>query len=185
MKRTAFPGRLRWVIPLLAIAALCGCPYSSAIPLSDPGGAELDPLLPGLWRMLDPETGEQATLSFLAFNDRELVACYADPETGRIGALALAGARVGPERFLSMRELGTDDPSWYLARYAVDGGRLTLRLVDDALFGGRAFASSAELRLFVAAHAADPRLYAADGQEASEMVLTRVTAADAAGGELE
>lgn len=160
---------------LLCVLLLAGCPLSSDQPLSDPGEARIDTGLVGAWTMKDPDTGEQRVFIFLAFNDHELVGFTpADPGPGE-DAFRVFTTVIGAETFLNVQELGTNDTGWSLLHYRIDGTRLVLTLVDDGLFGDRSFGSPAELRAFVQANLADPRLYASEGEERQDMILERAT----------
>jgi hypothetical protein len=170
--------RIRWAPPLLWALLLCGCPYSTEEPLSDPATAWIDPALVGAWRMQDAETGERQSVVFLPFNDHELVAYAPVDAPGETSLCRVFVTVIGRERFLNVRELGTDGTAWYFARYAVDGDRLVLHLVDDGLFGTRIFPSSQDRREFIRTHLDDPLLYAAEGEAPSAMLLERAEAAD-------
>jgi hypothetical protein len=166
---------LRQSWPLLAVLLIAGCPFASEHPLSDPSTALVDRALVGAWKAQDPDTGEWRVLTFLVFNDHELVGVTPADEKDRVDAYRVFVTPVGNERFLNVRELPGDTGGWYLVRYRIDADRLVLGLVDDGLFGDRAFAGSGELRDFVQRNLDDPRLYAASGEEREEMIWTRVT----------
>jgi len=164
---------IRWAFPLLAAFLLCGCPYSSKEPLSDPQSALIDPALVGTWRMQDTETGEWQGVTFLPFNDNEMVAYAPTDDPGEAGVCRVFVTMVGDERFVNIRELGTDSTEWYFARCTTEGNRLVLTLMDDNLFDARTFPSAQDRLEFVRAHLTDPRLYASEGDDPSEMILER------------
>jgi hypothetical protein len=166
--------RIRRAFTLLAVILLSGCPYSSDEPFSDPSSAAIDPSLVGTWRTRDSESEEWQGLVFLPFNDHEMVAWARDDATGEVSLSRLFLTAIGGERFLNIRELGSDDVPWYFARYTMDGNRCILRFVDDGLFGSRASGSAGDCREFIRTHLADPLLYAAEGREPLEMILERV-----------
>ncbi len=164
----------RAVVLAAAIALLAGCPYSSDEPLADPASAVIDRALAGTWRSEDPETHEKFTLTFTAFNGHEMVGFSNEGEEKPVSAFRLFATPIGGERFLNIQELKDDGaPQWYFARYRVSGDTLSLRMIDDALFGSKTFSSSQELRDFVAAHLTDPGLFGSPQDETPDLVLTR------------
>jgi len=165
--------RFRRAFPLLAALLLYGCPYASDEPLSDPSSAAIDPSLVGTWRTRDSASEEWQTLAFLPFNDHEMVAWARDDATGEVSLSRLFLTAIGGERFLNIRELGSDDVPWYFARCTMEGNRCILRFVDDGLFGSRASGSAGDRREFIRTHLVDPLLYAAEGREPLEMILER------------
>ena len=170
------PARLsRLARPVLACAALvlAGCPLVSDQPLSDPAAARVDPALVGAWNTKDPETGELHTLTFLAFNEHELVAFAPGISGGRVDAFRVFVTPIEGERFLNVQELGTGSSGWFLIRYRLEADRLVLSVIDEGLFEGRPFLSPQELAHFVSEHLADPLLYAAAGEVREDMVWER------------
>jgi hypothetical protein len=157
-----------------AILALAGCPLESDQPLSDPSSALVDAALVGAWRMRDSETGEWHRLTLVAFDEHELVAFTPGDAPDSIDALRVFITPVGDQSFMNLKELGSSSSGWYLARYAIDAGHLTLSVVDDSLFIGRSFASPQELHAFVETRLSDPRLYAGPGETPQDMVWERV-----------
>jgi hypothetical protein len=170
--------RLRWALPLLAVLLLCGCPYSSDEPLSDPSSAAIDPSLIGTWRTRDVESGKWQNLIFLQFNDHEMVSYAQGESPGEVSLSRLFLTVIGGERFLNVQELGADSAEWYFAHCALEGDRCILTFIDDGLFDSRVFGSAEERREFLRAHLADPRLYASQGEEPMEMILERVRNTD-------
>jgi hypothetical protein len=165
-----------WIaLPLLACAALAlaGCPLVSDQPLSDPEAARVDPALLGAWNTKDEETGESRTLTFLPFDEHELVGFAPGDSEGAVDAFRAFVTPIETERFLNVQELGSGSPGWFLMRYRVEADRLVLSVIDDGLFEGRQFASPQELQRFVSDHLADPRLYAVAGEEGEDMVWER------------
>jgi hypothetical protein len=165
-------------LPLLGVLMLYGCPYSSNEPLSDPQAAAVDPSLLGAWRTRDVESGAWHRITFLRFNEHEMVAYASGDSPDEASVSRVFVTTIGGERFLNFRELDGDDPPWYFARGTVDGGRCVLRFIDDGLFASRAFASAHDRREFIRAHLADPLLYAAEGEQPMEMILERVPVSD-------
>ena len=168
---------MRILAPLASLCLislmLAGCPLASHQPLSDPTQARIDRSLLGQWVMKDPETGEEHTLTILAFDEHAMVALLpADPGPGT-DAYRLFVTTVGSETFLNAQELGTTETDWTLVHYTVDGTRLVLSPVDDTLFSDRSFSTPAELRAFVQANLGNPRLYAAEGETRQDMILQR------------
>jgi hypothetical protein len=165
----------RFLLPplLMAILLLAGCPFSSDAPLSDPGSAVVDTALAGAWKVQDPDTGEVRIVSFKAFNEHELVGMTPGDAKDSIDAFRLFTTEIGTERFLNVQELGVDDTAWYLVRYRLDAGTLVMSVVDDTLFNGKSFATSAQLQDFLRQNLADPRLYAASGETRQDMVWER------------
>jgi hypothetical protein len=177
-RRSGARRRFRRAFPLLAVLLLCGCPYASDEPLSDPSSAAIDPSLLGTWRTRDSESEEWQSLVFLRFNDHEMVSFALGDSPDDVSLCRLFLTVIGGERFLNIRELESDDAPWYFARCTMEGDRCVLRFVDDGLFGSRAFGSAEDRREFVRTRLADPLLYAAEGREPSEMILERVRDAD-------
>jgi hypothetical protein len=171
--------RLCRAFSLFSVLLLCGCPFSSDEPLSDPPSAAIDPLLIGAWRTRNADSGEWQSLAFYPFNDHEMVSYAREDSTGEVSLCRLFVTSIGGERFLNVQELKEDGtPWWYFARYTIEGERCILRFVDDGLFDSRAFASAEDRRQFIRAHLADPLLYAAEGEEPEEMILERVPGTD-------
>lgn len=160
----------------LVVATLCGCPFSSDKPLSDPAAGAPDSRLFGTWKAQDPETGEWSSLTILAFNTREMVGFTHDKDPDKIDAFRLLPTTIGVEKFLSIKGLGGTDEGWYYARYEVAQENLRLKIVDDGLFGDRRFSTSRQLVDFIRQHLADPLLYTPAGDTPTEMVLERAAA---------
>jgi hypothetical protein len=159
----------------LATAVLAGCPLSSDKPLSDPQAARVDPDLVGTWQTRDPETGESNRLVLYAFDEHQVVGVAPETDSDRVNAFRLFSTWIGTEGFLNIQELGSEDHGWYFASYRVDGDRMILKVVEDALFEGRKFPSSEQLQDFIRQHLSDARLYASSGEgESPEMVWERV-----------
>jgi hypothetical protein len=170
--------RLRWALPLLAVLLLCGCPYSSDEPLSDPSSAVIDHSLIGMWRTRDEESGKWQNLIFLQFNEREMVSYAQGDSPGEVSLCRLFLTVIGGERFLNVQELGADSAPWYFAHCTLEGDRCILTFIDDGLFDSRVFGSAEERREFIRARLADPLIYAPKGEEPMEMILERVRNTD-------
>ena len=173
-RRSGAPRRLRRAFPLLAALLLCGCPYTSDEPLSDPSSAAIDPSLAGTWRTRGSESEEWQSLVFLPFNAHEMVSFAQGDSPGEVSLCRLFPTVIGGERFLNIHELWTKDEPWYFARCTMEGDRCVLGFIDDGLFDSRASGSAEDRREFIRAHLADPLLYAAEGQKPMEMILERV-----------
>ena len=77
---------------------------------------------------------------------------------------------IDTERFLNVQQLGAkENREWFFVHYRIDGDRLTLRFVEDELFGSTPFASTEALQGFVRTNLTDPRLYTSDDTERPEM----------------
>jgi len=161
----------------LAVATLCGCPFTADKPLSDPAVAVPDSRLLGTWKTQDPETGEWNSLTILAFNEHEMVGFAQEKDPGKVDAFRLFPTSIGADRFLSFQQLGGTDEGWYYARYEIAQDRLRLKIVDDNLFTDRKFAASSELTDFIRRHLSDPLLYAPDADQPSETLWARVNPA--------
>jgi hypothetical protein len=159
------------------IAALAGCPLSSDKPLSDPGAAAADPALIGTWKTRDPESGEWNQLTIFPFNAHEMVGFAPEKDSSKVSAFRLFVTSIGTQTFLNVQELGTDDSSWFFARYEIVQGRLRLSVVDDGLFEKRTFASSTDLLEFFRRHLSDPRLFTPEGDTPMESTWERLTPA--------
>jgi hypothetical protein len=164
----------RFGLLALLVLGLSGCPFTSRLPLSDPGSARPDSGIVGTWRTLDPESGEWNTISIFPFNDHEMVGFAPEGTGGKVDAFRIFPTAIGGESFLNFRQLGGEDEDWYFARYEVAGDTLRLKIVDDGLFEKRQFSASADLREFVRQHLSDPLLYAPDADQPSESVWERV-----------
>jgi hypothetical protein len=113
-------------------------------------------------------------LRIMTFDDRQMLAIAPESDPAKTSAMRLFQTKVGAEMFLNVQELGSGGGGWFFARYRLENDRLYMKIVDDELFKDRTFASSADLRSFVARNLADPRLYASSGDTPTEMVLERV-----------
>jgi hypothetical protein len=171
--------RRSWrVLPLLAVLLLGGCPYSSDEPLADPSSAIFDPSLIGAWQTRDEESDEWQRLTFSRFNERELVAWARDDASGEVSLSRLFLTEIGGQRFLNVRELGSDDAPWHFALCIMERDRCVLRFLDDGLFDSRTFGSAEERRQFIRTRLDDPLLYASDGGNPMEMILERARKTD-------
>jgi hypothetical protein len=160
-----------------AVMLLAGCPYAADQPLSDPSSAVPDRVLNGTWRSQDPESHEAFTLTFATFDEHEMVGFGRESgaEDKPISAFRLFVTPIGQETFLNVQELRDDaQPQWYFARYRVSGDTLSIRLVDDALFGSKSFPTREALQAFIRANLADPRLWGRPDDTTLDMVLRRV-----------
>ncbi len=161
---------------ITATLLLAGCPLVSDLPLSDPATARIDEALVGMWKAQDPDSGEWRRLTFLPFDEHELVGIAPADKADEVDAFRVFTTRIDGESFLNIRELGTGSSGWYLLRYVMDGKRLVMTLVDDGLFKDRTFAGSAELCEFVRRNASNPLLYEArPGEEGRDMVWERAS----------
>ena len=154
---------------------LSACPYTSDQPLSDPAAAALDRSLVGTWKMQDEESKEWQTLTFLSYDDRQMVAIANGGANEKTEAFRIFVTAIEGEHFLNVQQLGEDDSrQWNFARYSIRDGRMYLSLVDDALFASRSFASSEALQDFIRKNLADPKLYAGDDNEQPETAWEKV-----------
>jgi hypothetical protein len=166
--------RWKWIALAAAALLLAGCPYSADQPLGDPALAVPDRALAGAWQSEDPETHEKISFTFASFNKHEMVGFSRESEDKPISVFRLFVTPVGGEKFLNVQELRDDgEPQWYFARYRIVGDTLSLRLIDDALFGSKTFSTPEALLGFVRANLADPRLYGNPEDQTPDMVLTR------------
>ncbi len=155
---------------LLCTVLLAGCPYSSPVPLAEPGDIALDAGLFGNWIGVDTD-GDSLQISVFPFNQREYYV-----ET-RNHASPPARYRVFPFQveknlFLHVNELSADAaPEGYaFARYALSGDSdLSLRLVGDKIIPKNLTGSPDDLRVFLKEHVNDPGL----DDEESGLVLHR------------
>lgn len=148
---------IRWPLLFAAALLLSGCPYGSDFPLGSPADAVTDDALLGTWKST-VEDDEELTVTIRAAGDRQLLI------TAESESVPAFVTEMGGQRFLNIRE----QESYFFAQYRIEADRLRLRIVDDALFEGQAFSSAEELRDFVRANLADPRLYA--GEDCQEWV---------------
>ena len=161
--------RLRWAIPGCVLLIISACPYTSDQPLSDPAAAVVDRSLVGTWKTQDKESKEWQTLTFLSYDDRQLVAIADGGADEKLAAYRVFVTTIDAERFLNVQQLGEDESrQWTFARYRIRDGRMYLSLVEETLFESRSFASPEALRDFVRRNLADPRLYAGDNNEQPE-----------------
>lgn len=140
-----------WPLLFAAALLLAGCPYGSEFPLGSPEAAILDEALLGTWEAVDGED-EESPLTIRVSGDRQLLITQ---ESESIPAFV---SELEAERFLNIR----DAQQYFYARYRIQDDRLLLQIVDEELFEGTTFTSTEELRAFVRAHLADPRLYAGE-----------------------
>lgn len=61
---------LRFIIGMILIIAMTGCPYESSVPLSNSCNSTFDPALIGTW-VYPSMTGDKDTLEFMRFNEHE------------------------------------------------------------------------------------------------------------------
>lgn len=153
--------RAVWPVLMAAVLVLAGCPYSSKHPIGSRADAVRDNSLLGTWEAT--QENEKVTITIQGRVDTGYLITAegaGEEETTEIEAFVTA---VDGDKFLNLRETpGSQGEEWYFANYRIENGRLLLRLVDDALFESRSFASSEELRAFIRANLKDPRLYAGE-----------------------
>jgi hypothetical protein len=153
-------------LAILSLLVLAGCPLDSDFPLSDPASAAIDGELVGGWLAKDPESGESRRFTFLPFDEHELLGASQGEAADSVDAFRAFTTLIEGERFLNVRELGKGSSGWYILRYRIEGGKLSMSLVDDALFEGRSFSGPAELSAFLGRNLSNPRLYASGAGEA-------------------
>lgn len=158
------------------VLLLAACPYSSPWTLGDPEKAPLDNALIGSWNARDPDSNKLVTITFLPYNAHELVVFSRDAESasGKVEAYRAFVTVIDGVSFLNMQELG-EQPArdWSYASYHIDGTALSLRFVDDGLFGSRTFDSSGALREFIRKNLPSPALYVNENGKDAPMKLTR------------
>ena len=153
--------RTLWLALSAAVLVLAGCPYSSEHPIGSPADAVRDNSLLGTWEAT--QENEKLTIKIQGRGAAGYLITAegaGEEETADFEAYVTA---VDGQKFLNLRETpGSPGEEWYYANYRSEDGRLLLRLVDDALFESRSFASSEELRAFIRANLKDPRLYGSE-----------------------
>jgi hypothetical protein len=165
------------LLAIVAMFSLSGCPLVSEYPLSDPRAARVDDALIGSWRTRDLDEGEWKWLSFLPFDERELVGFATGDEEDTVDSIRAFTTTIDGIRFLNVRELGVHAGSsgWYILRYAIEGDVLAMTILDDALFEGASFAGPAELYEFVRSNLSNPLLFdPKSGEEQKDIVFERV-----------
>jgi len=159
------------------VLLLAACPYSSVWTLGDPAQAPMDSALVGDWNAQDPESKQVVTITFLPYNAHELVAFSrdADDPHGKVESYRAFVTVIDGVNFLNMQELGAQAArDWTYASYRIDGKNLSLRFVDDSLFGSRTFDSSEALREFIRRNLRSPGLYVSDNGQDTLMKFTRL-----------
>ena len=143
--------------------------------MSDPAAAMLDRSLVGTWKTQDKESKEWQSLTFLAWDDRQMVAIANGGPNEKVEAYRIFVTTIDREHFLNLQQLGEDENRpWNFARYSIRDGRMYLSLVDDALFESRSFDSPEALRDFIGKNLSDPRLYTRDDNEQPETAWEKV-----------
>ncbi len=155
---------------------LAACPYSSEWTLGDPAKAPMDSALVGEWNARDPESKQVVTITFLPYNTHELVAFSrdADDPHGKVDSYRAFVTVIDGVSFLNMQELGAQAArEWSYASYRIEGKTLSLRFVDDGLFGSRTFDSSEAFREFIRKNLKSPGLYVSDSGQDTLMKFTK------------
>ncbi|RLB05369.1 MAG: hypothetical protein DRG50_07340 [Deltaproteobacteria bacterium] len=166
------------VLLVLILPLLCGCPYSSDVPMSKSSKAKIDKELLGEWKFADEKEQGSGTISIRQFNDHELV-IYLLVEQSKGGEIEYEIYRafvtvIENENFLNFQkiEASPQSRSWTIINYIISGDTLKYRLVGDKLFNKlkKPITSSRALYRFVKRNLHNKDLY--DG---GFQVLKRVT----------
>lgn len=175
--RHSFSGCLRWALLSTALL-LSGCPYYAEHPLGSPADAVAAEDLVGTWRVVN-EDADPLVVVIRGAGDRKYLITAQEPGSEPFDPLPAFVSVLGGERFLNIWD---EEGQWYLAKCWIAGQTLRLKFLDDELLEPRTFASPQDLRQFVLAHLADPRLYGeADEPSIWDWVLEPVEPAPPAG----
>ena len=142
----------------LLLALLCGCPYSSPVPLAPAKDATFDESLLGRWHLKE----DKIDLLVLRFNENEyyleMTERKKEPKTTRFrGHLT----KVDGVSFLNVCPIDSadaDDRKWSFAAWAVKNGAFELKLIEDKLLK-EPFDKSADLVKAVKTRLKDPALF--------------------------
>lgn len=155
---------------LVLLTLATGCPFTSKMPLGEPGHHPLDARLIGLW--VGTDSGHDTLhIRAMPFNDAE----YYVELSERSGAPSRYRAfvfDVSGQPFLHINELTADlAPEEYcFARYTFSGdGDLSLRFVGEKIVPKALAAEPQSLAAFLGAHLNDPAL----DDDDSKLVLKR------------
>jgi hypothetical protein len=163
----------RYSIGLLFVLSIMplfwGCPYESTVPLDKSCKAKIDAELLGEWR--SAEKGKPSTIIIQQFNDHEFLVTATEDGKIQRELIRTFVTPVKDERFLNVQEIKAsgEERGWYIVRYAISGGTLTTRVVDDKLIT-KPFTSSRALYKFIKQNLENEALYG----DNSPMVFERV-----------
>lgn len=162
--------RIVLVLGALCLVFLAGCPYSSRVPLAEPGPKGLDSRLVGEWNGVDAK-GDSIRITVLPFNRSEY---YAELQegSGEASRFRAFGFEVGDARLLHVNEISADkEPQEYsFARYTFPGdAEMALTFLGDTLIPASLATDPRALRSFLREHLEDPAI----ADEASKLVLHR------------
>ncbi|MCP4665960.1 MAG: hypothetical protein GY849_06305 [Deltaproteobacteria bacterium] len=158
LKKSSLILCLLFIIPLL-----CGCPYSSNVPLSASEDAEIDETLLGDWTFVDKKGNretEGGVITFIRFNDHEyLLVMKKGDEIARMRAFV---TRIDGYQFLNWQEIkeyGRESRRYGFIEYKITSkNEVLLRTVEGELFDEE-FQSSEELFNFLKSNITNSKLY--------------------------
>jgi hypothetical protein len=123
--------------------------------------------------MRDRESGELVTLAFSATGAHEMDASALAETDTQESRYRVFVTWVGPAGFLNVQEIGGDEEGWYFVRYRVDGDRLFLHVVDEALFASVSSPTPEDLQRIILQHLEDPGLYGDEPGQSTEAIWER------------
>jgi hypothetical protein len=155
---------------LILLTLVTGCPFTSKVPLGEPGHHPVDARLIGRWVSANGD-GDTLRFTVLPFNDAEYYVEMSESkgESSRYRAFVFD---FQGQPFLHINELSKEPASkeYCFARYTLSGDRgLSVRFVGEKIVP-KAFATEPDsLAAFLAAHLNDPALDDSD----ANLVLER------------
>ncbi len=144
---------------LVLLTLATGCPFTSKMPLGEPGHHPLDARLMGLW--VSTNGGDDTLrITVIPFNDAEYYVELSEKngESSRYRAFVFD---VSGQPFLHINELSADPASreYCFARYTLSGDReLSLRFVGEKIVPKALATEPQSLAAFLGAHLNDPAL---------------------------
>jgi hypothetical protein len=148
-----------FAVSMVLLALATGCPFTSKVPVGEPGRRSFDARLIGSWTGVDHDR-DTVRIAVFPFNDAEY---YVELTEGG-GAPSRYRAFVfdaGGQPFLQINEISTDPaPEEYsFARYTLSGDReLSLRFVGEKIVPKALATEPKALAAFLGTHRNDPAL---------------------------
>jgi len=136
---------LIFIIGMILIIAMTGCPYESPVPLSNSCNSIIDPGLIGTWVYPSPNV-KSDTIEFMKFNNHEFfIEIRSKDKTGFISVSKGRGfvTLIKNQKIINYCEL-KDPLKFYLLRYEINDKMMTTYSASDK-FIKQSFNSSGEL----------------------------------------
>ena len=151
---------IKYLFLAVMLLMLYGCPYDSEFPLTRSEDALIDTELVGNWTFRGKTPAEAGMMTISSFNEHEILIITREEGKCERDYYRAFVSIIDGVKFLNAQTIKpvSETRSWTLVNYAVSGGELTIRIVEDKLLKEK-FSSSAALREFIKTHLKNTDLY--------------------------